>query len=394
MATHTPKTVHVLFDGDTLMRASFQVAGRAPTRAERLDYRKALEFSAQAYSGRDVVSHYFAREHPSATPFFTALNGLQVHLHLRPHGSDWRGPKQDLLDYLAGLRGEPGAVLLFGGDAFEGRLTEILRELADEDETGKRLGGVKWPLSGGSARPVGVVHYRDLLQIQGARIDTFDIVHDVGAVPESVYEAERPGQRAASVEPAKVLLIVEQTSLEDDLRYLTGQPRLRWDFQPDPAKIADYVTRNSPAHATLRTVVVREKGASAEDDSKIQHQPDDRYSHHTTGDSASFTRELIEAVEGDDLSCLWLASHTFHSNALRKMLSRVESAPSLGAIGIRERMDGYAESVPGGIAVHDLVDEVQAISGTLDRQRILRASLFDAPRLLDRLFERSPGVGR
>ena len=394
MATPTPKTVHVFFDGDALMRASFQVAGRAPTRAERLDYRKALEFAAQVYSARDVVSHYCAREHPSATPFYTALQGLQVDLHLRPHGSDWRGPKQDLLDYLAGLRGEPGAVLLFGGDSFEGQLTGLLRELADEDETGRRLGGaIKWPLSGGDARPVGVVHYRDLLQIQGGRIDTFDIVHDVGAVPESVYQAKRPGQ-AASVEPAKVLLIVEQSSLEDEIRYLTGQTRLRWDFQPDPTKIAAYVTRNSPAHVTLRTVVVREKGASAEHDNRIRHQPDDRYSHHMTGNSASFTRELIEAVEGEDLRELWLASHTFHSNALRQMLSRVEAAPSLGAIGIRERMDGYAESVPGGIAVHDLVDDVQAISGQLDRQRMGRASILDAPRLLDRLFERSPGVGR
>lgn len=175
------REVCLVVDGDDLFRAPQKVAGRNPERHERLDYARLRHFAEwEAFGERRVRAVYFQREHNTAASFYHALRGFGYELELSPYDEGFEVVKQRILRLLEELRGEDCDLVYAGGDSYFGQITSALRTLLHEDA--------------GPARSIAVVHFAGWRSIEDPELEYRDIVRDVGAMPESIYEG--PGTTA------------------------------------------------------------------------------------------------------------------------------------------------------------------------------------------------------
>ena len=169
------RDLYLVVDGDDLFRAPQKAAGRPPERHERLDYARLLHFASwEAFGERAVHPVYFQREHNTAASFYGALRGFGYELRLSPYDDGFEVVKENITGLLEELRGLDCDLVYAGGDSYFGRITTALRNLL-HDETGP-------------ARHVAVVHFEGWRTIEDPELEYLDIVRDVGAMPESIYE--------------------------------------------------------------------------------------------------------------------------------------------------------------------------------------------------------------
>lgn len=175
------RAVYLIVDGDDLFRAPQKVAGRNPERHERLDYSVLLHFAGwEAFGERRVHPVYFQREHNTAASFYLALRGFGYELRLSPYDDGFEVVKQGIVQLLEELRGKDCDLVYAGGDSYFGQITSALRELLHADT--------------GPTRNIAVVHFAGWRTIEDPELEYRDIVRDVGAMPESIYEG--PGTTA------------------------------------------------------------------------------------------------------------------------------------------------------------------------------------------------------
>lgn len=175
------RAVCLIVDGDDLFRAPQKVAGRSPERHERLDYARLLHFAGwEAFGERRVEAYYFQREHNTAASFYHALRGFGYELRLSPYDEGFEVVKQGIVGLLGELRERDCDLVYAGGDSYFGQITSALRELLHEDT--------------GPARNIAVVHFAGWRTIEDPELEYRDIVRDVEAMPESIYEG--PGTTA------------------------------------------------------------------------------------------------------------------------------------------------------------------------------------------------------
>ena len=175
------RAVCLIVDGDDLFRAPQKVAGRSPERHERLDYARLLHFAGwEAFGERRVEAVYFQREHNTAASFYHALRGFGYELQLSPYDEGFEVVKQGIVQLLGELRERDCDLVYAGGDSYFGQITSALRELLHEDT--------------GPTRNIAVVHFAGWRTIEDPELEYRDIVRDVGAMPESIYEG--PGTTA------------------------------------------------------------------------------------------------------------------------------------------------------------------------------------------------------
>lgn len=177
------RDLYLVVDGDDLFRAPQKAAGRPPERHERLDYARLLHFASwEAFGERTVHPVYFQREHNTAAGFYGALRGFGYELRLSPYDDGFEVVKENIAGLLEELRGIDCDLVYAGGDSYFGRITSALRNLL-HDETGP-------------ARNVAVIHFEGWRTIEDPELEYLDIVRDVGAMPESIYD----GPAAAAYE--------------------------------------------------------------------------------------------------------------------------------------------------------------------------------------------------
>ena len=212
------REVCLIVDGDDLFRAPQKVAGRNPERHERLDYAKLRHFAEwEAFGERRVRAVYFQREHNTAAAFYHALHGFGYELELSPYDEGFEVVKQRILRLLEELKGEDCDLIYAGGDSYFGQITSALRELLHADT--------------GPARNIMVAHFAGWRSIEDPELEYRDIVRDIGAMPESIYEGPgttasegtapsfyRAGPPAGEAEPASQLGEALSGEIEEAIR--------------------------------------------------------------------------------------------------------------------------------------------------------------------------------
>ena len=168
------RQLYVVADGDHLYRAPKDLMGRAPERGERVDYKRLLDAASWTVFGpRRVSAHYFQRRHMGGDGLYSTLQSMGYQLHLFPYDQGWEQVKNAILMELAALRQVDCDVLFIGGDNYRGRFENLLEEL----------------LSGPFERQVGIVYLEGSCQFNRARFETFDLIRDLEAMPQSIYTA-------------------------------------------------------------------------------------------------------------------------------------------------------------------------------------------------------------
>ena len=168
------RQLHAIVDGDHLYRAPKDLMGRAPERGERVDYKRLLDAASWTVFGpRRVSAHYFQRRHMGGDGLYSTLESMGYELHLFPYDQGWEQVKNAILVELARLRQVDCDLLFVGGDSYRGRFEQVLEELQ----------------AGPLQRQVGIVHLDGACQFNRARFETFDLIRDLAAMPESIYEA-------------------------------------------------------------------------------------------------------------------------------------------------------------------------------------------------------------
>ena len=168
------RQLRAIVDGDHLYRAPKDLMGRAPERGERVDYKRLLDAASWTVFGpRRVSAHYFQRRHMGGDGLYSTLESMGYELHLFPYDQGWEQVKNAILVELAALRQIDCDLLFIGGDNYRGRFEQVLEELQ----------------AGPLQRQVGIVHLDGACQFNRARFETFDLIRDLAAMPESIYEA-------------------------------------------------------------------------------------------------------------------------------------------------------------------------------------------------------------
>ena len=180
----------VLVDGEDLLRAPWQMAGRGPEARERMDYGALLEWAeVEPFGERKAAGHYYQRDHEAAGTFHQALERLGWTLHLTPREQGWQTQKEALLAILRTLRQVDCDVLYCGGDSYSGRITAELHLLAERE-----------------GRGLAIACFDGFRTIPEGSWRIYDIVRDTGAMPETIYDrlppSMQPPQRWTSTSSA------------------------------------------------------------------------------------------------------------------------------------------------------------------------------------------------
>lgn len=195
--------VHLVVDGEYVFQAPYDLIGRPPSKAERADYGQLRDWVGREYAipfpelRARLHAHYVHYQDNRAGPFYNALERLGYTLEHPEPGAQY-GVLQGLLYGIAAKDATPGDhVVYVGGDDHEYAekpedrptlMSEVLREVAN--------GGLD----------VTVLTFKPLYNsIVTEEFRHFDLVTDVGLMPESVYNrhrAEQGTKRPSSSQPS------------------------------------------------------------------------------------------------------------------------------------------------------------------------------------------------
>ena len=227
--------VHLVVDGEYVFQAPYDLIGRPPSKAERADYGQLRDWVGREYAipfpelRARLHAYYVHYRDTRAGPFYNALERLG-YTPEHPEPGQQYGALQGLLYDIAEEDAAPGDhVVYVGGDDREYAetpgdrptlMSEVLRDLAN--------GGLG----------VAVLTFKPLNNsIVTEEFRHFDLVTDVGLMPESVYARHRTEQEtehSSSSQPSRLERGMERArqrrqAKADAERGVAPSPR-----EPDP----------------------------------------------------------------------------------------------------------------------------------------------------------------
>ena len=215
------RDLYVVADGDHLYRAPKDLMGRAPVRGERVDYKKLIDAASWTIFGaRKVSAHYFQRRHMGGDGLYSTLQSMGYQLHLFPYAEGWEQVKDAILVELAGLRDVDCDVLFIGGDNYRGRFERLLDELQN----------------GPFERGVKIVHLDGACQFDRNRFELVDLIRDLAAMPESIYEAAVESRQYPAGYPSSYSVGDVETGGQIGAQLQEGIPGIGDNFSPPRAE--------------------------------------------------------------------------------------------------------------------------------------------------------------
>lgn len=215
------RDLYVVADGDHLYRAPKDLMGRAPVRGERVDYKKLLDAASWTIFGaRKVSAHYFQRRHMGGDGLYSTLQSMGYQLHLFPYAEGWEQVKDAILVELAGLRDVDCDLLFIGGDNYRGRFERLLDELQN----------------GPFERSVKIVHLDGACQFDRNRFEMVDLIRDLDAMPESIYEAAAESRQYPAGYPSHYSVGETEPGGQIGAQLQEGVPGIAEDLGPARAE--------------------------------------------------------------------------------------------------------------------------------------------------------------
>lgn len=198
-------SVHLVVDGEYVFQAPYDLIGRPPSKAERADYGQLRDWVGREYAipfpelRARLRAYYVHYRDTRAGPFYNALERLGYSLHHPDLGMQY-GALEGLLIAIDEEDAAPeDHVVYVGGDVRDHAhkleypptlISETLRKLADR------------------GLDITVLTFKPLnTSIVTEEFRYFDLVTDVGLMPESVYARHRTEQgpeRSSSSQPSKI----------------------------------------------------------------------------------------------------------------------------------------------------------------------------------------------
>ena len=392
----TPKTLHLLIDGDALHRSQKR-RGQQIGKFIATDFARVLDFAgSEAFGPRNIVAAFHAREAPAAQKLYGHLVMCGVALNLTPERAPWQMPKDALISALEEVAEDPDADVIFvGNDGYGGAFADVLRRIAGSSGEGGFLR--KLATGGPPARQAGVLHLPGENGIQGVHIRSWDLAEIGGLIereliprpdPRPTPAADRVASAVATA-TSDILVIVDVESLRNGLLSGGGS-------YPEPVveaneldSLAGYIRSKAAPGARVQVGMLPIRPVE-----NSSHRPGERrsrvrgWSEIVAHDPGAEIEAAIALAAHAKIDELWVASHRDWASRLAGLAEQRRGELYIGVLGLSELIEPFYAATPS-IEVHDLGRNSVAFGRHLPRDRRSPVPYLAGPggdRILDRLF--------